>query len=96
MIVKKLVANVKRTAATLLAGASLGATAEEPYQFIISGYPAANPSRSFVTASTTLESGRLRFTLEESPLEARQCVRFVTSGVALNSSEFMGTSILIR
>ena len=96
MIVKKLVANVKRTAATLLAGASLGATAEEPYQFIISGYPAANPSRSFVTASTTLETGRLRFILEETPLEARQCVRFATSGVALNSREFKGMSISIK
>ena len=96
MTVKKLVANVKRTTATLLAAASLGATADVPYQFIITGYPAANPNRTFVTASTTLETGRLGYILAESPLEARQCARFPTVGTALNSREFKGMSISIR
>ena len=96
MTVKTLVANVKRTAATVLLGASLGATAEDPYQFIISGTPVDNPRRSFVTASTTLETGRLGFTLASAPLEARQCVRLATNGTALNSKEFKGMAISIK
>ena len=94
----KLVANAKRAGASAfaLAGISLGAAAETPYQFIISGYPAVNPCRSFVTASTTLETGCLKYVLEESPLEARQCTRLATLGTALNSKEYKGLSISIR
>ena len=95
MKIGKFVASVKRTAAIVLAATSLGATAEEPYQFIISGYPAAN--ESYVTASpgTSIETATRARPTAAQPLEARYHTWDETNGIALRSDK-RGMIIILR
>ncbi len=87
---------MKRAGAALLGVAVLAASADETYQFIISGYPAENASSSFATTAVALETGTYRYCLDETDLEARYRSRFATAGVALNTREFKALTITIR
>ena len=96
MFIKKFVANVKRAAAPLLVAASLGATAEEPYQFIISGYPAADNCHSDVSSGISLEFGVLSDISVSDALEARSRTDDLSNHSPLRSDKFRGMSISIR
>ena len=96
MTVKKLVANVKRTTATLLAAASLGATAGEPYQFIISGYPATNEKSVLRSAAIALDAGTYRVSGSPDEMDSRYRTRLVSVGTSLRSTRFCGMMIRVK
>ena len=96
MKIGKIVANVKRTVATVLAAASLGATAEEPYQFIISGYPAANEKSVLRSAAIALDAGTYRVSGSPDEMDSRYRTRLVSVGTSLRSTRFCGMMIRVK
>ena len=91
---------LKSTAA--LAGAIALATAQptaaagDGYQYIVSGYPAANPSHSEVSSGTSLGVGVLGDVSEAAALEARARTCDDSAGTALRSDEFKAMVIIFR
>ena len=89
---------IKRTAA--LAGAIALAAAQpaaaDGYQFIVSGYPAANERQTDYSDGIALETATCRSTTDASELEARYRTRDVSSGIALDTTEYKATVIIIR
>ena len=83
-------------ASALLVRASLGATADEPYQFIISGSPVANVSYSAVSAGTVLTTATVKAESSASSLEARFRTWLESIGTALKSTRFRGFFIDIK
>jgi hypothetical protein len=91
---------LKSTAA--LAGAIALATAQptaaagDGYQYIVSGYPAANPKQVAHSASTSLETGAYRIVSAADDLEARYRTCVASNATALRSDEFKAMMIIIR
>ena len=88
-----------KKAAALMGAAALAATAPtraDGYQFIISGYPAANPSHSDVSSGTSLVVGMLASTSASAALEARICTYDDSLGTALRSDEYRAMMIIVR
>ena len=96
MIIGKFVASVKRTAATVLAATSLGATAGEPYQFIISGYPATNEKSVLRSAAIALDAGTYRVSGSPDEMDSRYRTRLVSVGTSLRSTRFCGMMIRVK
>ena len=71
-------------------------TSGDGYQYIISGYPAANPSRSTRSASTSLETGAYRIASASHVLEARYRTREISNSTALRSDEYTAMIIIMR
>lgn len=71
-------------------------TSGDGYQYIVSGYPAANPSRSTRSASTSLETGAYRIASAADALEARYRTREISNATALRSDEFTAMIIIVR
>ena len=91
---------LKSTAA--LAGAIALATAQptaaagDGYQYIVSGYPAANPKQVARSASTSLETGAYRIVSAANDLEARYRTCIASNATALRSDEFKAMIIIMR
>lgn len=89
---------IKRVAALMGAAALAAATPvrADGYQFIVSGYPAANERQTDYSDGIALETATCRSTTEASELEARYRTRDVSSGIALNTTEYRAMVIIIR
>ena len=87
----------KATALTgAIALAAATPTRADGYQFIVSGYPAANPSHSEVSSGTSLGVGVLGDVSEAAALEARARTCDDSAGTALRSDEFKAMVIIFR
>ena len=89
---------IKRVAA-LMGAAALAAAAPvraDGYQFIVSGYPAANPSQSAVSSGTSLAVGALASTSASADLEARARTCDDSDGIALRSDKYTAMIIIIK
>ena len=85
--------------AALMGAAALAATTPtraDGYQFIVSGYPAANPSHSDVSSGTSLGVGVLASTSASAALEARARTCDDSLGIALRSDKYTAMSIIIK
>ena len=90
---------ILKKAAALMGAAALAAATPvraDGYQFIISGYPAANPSHSDVSSGTSLVVGMLASTSASADLEARAFTYDDSLGIALRSDEYRAMMIIVR
>ena len=88
-----------KKAAALMGATALAATTPvraDGYQFIVSGYPAANPSQSAVSSGTSLAVGALASTSASADLEARARTCDDSAGIALRSDEYRAMMIIFR
>ena len=88
-------------AALLAAALSLGEAAlsslhADTYQFIVSGYPAANESYSASSAATSLETATRTDRSAASQLEARYRTWDESDGIALRSDKYRGLLIIVK
>ena len=88
-------------AASVMMSSSASAAALSPrqadaYQFIVSGYPAANVSYSAASSGTSLEAATRSGGSAASALEARYRTWDESDGIALRSDEYRGMMIYIR
>jgi len=89
---------LKKAAALMGATALAAATPvrADGYQFIVSGYPAANPSHSDVSSGTSLAVGALASTSASADLEARARTTYDSDGIALRSDKYTAMIIIIK
>ena len=66
------------------------------YQFIVSGYPVANPCRSAVSSSTSLAVGALGDVSAADALETRARTRDDSAGIALRSDKYTAMIIVVK
>ena len=88
-----------KKAAALMGAAALAAATPvraDGYQFIVSGYPAANPSQSAVSSGTSLAVGALAATSASADLEARARTTDDSDGIALRSDKYTAMIIIIK
>ena len=88
-----------KTAAALTTAIALSSAqpaAADGYQYIVSGYPAANERQTDYSDGIALETATCRSTSDASELEARYRTRDVSSGIALNTTEYRAMVIIIR
>ena len=88
-----------KKAAALTGAIALAAatpTRADGYQFIVSGYPAANPSHSDVSSGTSLGVGVLGDVSEAAALEARARTCDDSAGTELRSDEYNAMMIIFR
>ena len=83
-------------AAFLLAAAPLAASAEGEYQFIISGYPAANNRSLLASGGISLDTGAYRVASAAGGFEARFRTRRKSSATALDTTEYHGIILILR
>ncbi len=82
--------------AAAMAAAPLTAARGTDYQYIVSGYPAANERQTDYSDGIALETATCRSTTDASELEARYRTRDVSSDIALNTTEYRAMVIIIR
>ena len=90
---------ILKKAAALMGAVALSAATPvraDGYQFIVSGYPAANPSHSDVSSGTSLAVGVLASTSASAALEARAFTYDDSLGIALRSDEYRAMMIIFR
>ena len=88
-----------KKAAALMGATALAATTPvraDGYQFIVSGYPAANPSHSDVSSGTSLAVGALGDVSVADALEARARTCDDSDGIALRSDKYTAMIIIIK
>ena len=88
-----------KAAAALTTAVALSAAqpaAADGYQYIVSGYPAANERQTDYSDGIALETATCRSTGDASELEARSRTRDVSSGIALDTTEYKAMVITIR
>ena len=92
------ITTLKKAAALMGATALAAATPvrADGYQFIVSGYPAANPSHSDVSSGTSLAVGALASTSASADLEARARTCDDSDGTALRSDKYTAMIIIIK
>ncbi len=90
--------SLKKAAALMGATALAAATPvrADGYQFIVSGYPAANPSPSDVSSGTSLAVGALTSTSASADLEARARTTDDSDGIALRSDKYTAMIIIFK
>ncbi len=90
--------SLKKAAALMGATALAAATPvrADGYQFIVSGYPAANPSHSDVSSGTSLAVGALTSTSASADLEARARTTDDSDGIALRSDKYTAMIIIFK
>ena len=91
--------NTLKKAAALTGAIALAAATPvraDGYQFIVSGYPAANECQTDYSDGIALETATCRSVTDASELEARYRTRDVSSGIALNTTEYKAMVIIIR
>ena len=82
--------------AVMLGAAALLPLHADTYQFIVSGYPAANESYAATSAATSLETATRSGGSAASALEARYRTWDESDGIALRSDKYRGMMIIIR
>ena len=82
--------------AMMLGAAALLPLHADTYQFIVSGYPAANESYAAASAATSLETATRSGGSAASALEARYRTWDESDGIALRSDTYRGMMIYIR
>ena len=89
---------LKKAAALMGATALAAATpaSADGYQFIVSGYPAANPSHSDVSPGTSLGVGVLGDVSVSAALEARARTCDDSAGTALRSDKYTAMIIIFK
>ena len=88
-----------KQAAALTGAIALAAAqpaAADDYQYIISGYPAANECRVARSTGIALETGSYRRKGLATDLEARYRTRMSSLGIALNTTEYRAMVIIMR
>ena len=92
------VTTLKKAAALMGATALAAATtaSADGYQFIVSGYPAANPSHSDVSPGTSLGVGVLGDVSVSAALEARARTCDDSAGTALRSDKYTAMIIIFK
>ena len=88
-----------KQAAALTGAIALAAAqpaAADDYQYIISGYPAANECRVARSTGIALETGSYRRKSLATDLEARYRTRMSSLGIALNTTEYRAMVIIMR
>ena len=91
--------NTLKKAAALMGATALAAATPvraDGYQFIVSGYPAANPSQSAVSSGTSLAVGVLGDVSTAAALEARARTCDDSDGTALRSDKYTAMIIIIK
>ena len=88
-------------AALVAAVLALGEAALPPlhadaYQFIVSGYPAANESYAAASSGTALATATRSGGSAASPIEARYRTWDESDGIALRSDKYSATMIIFR
>ena len=66
------------------------------YQFIVSGYPAANVSYSAASSGTSLVTATRKQPTAAQSLEARYRTWDESDGIALRSDKFRGMILIVR
>ena len=91
-------ATIKKAAVLMGATALAAATPvrADGYQFIVSGYPAANHSHSDVSSGTSLAVGLLGDVSASTDLEARARTCDDSDGIALRSDKYTAMIILFK
>ena len=90
---------ILKKAAALMGALALSAATPvraDGYQFIVSGYPAANPSHSDVSSGTSLAVGALASTSASADLEARARTCDDSDGTALRSDKYTAMIVIIK
>ena len=88
-----------KKAAALMGATALAAvtpTRADGYQYIVSGYPAANPGHSDVSSGTSLGVGMLASTSASAALEARARTCDDSAGTALRSDKYTAMIIIFK
>ena len=92
--------NTIRKATAIMSALAISAAprlaAAGDYQFIVSGYPVANPSHSAVSSSMPLVVGMLASASTPSSLEARCRTHDYSLGTSLRSDEYRAMIIIFR
>ena len=81
--------------AGLAAVAAFLAGADEGYQYIVSGYPVANPCHSLASTGRSLATGRHTRSVD-SALEARYRTFLASEGGRLLSTKFISCRLVVR
>lgn len=79
-----------------LGGAALSPLHADTYQFIVSGYPAANESYPAASAGTALATATRSGGSAASQIEARYRTWDESDGIALRSDKYSGITIIFR
>ena len=82
--------------ASIFAGTPFLSMADGDYQYIVSGYPVANPNQSLASEGIPLATGRYACRSVASPLEARFRTFLESNGSKLLSTKFIGIRCVIR
>ena len=82
--------------AAAMAAAPLTAARGTDYQYIVSGYPAANESYPAASAGTSLVTATRSGVSAESSLEARYRTWDESNGIALRSDMYRAMMIIFR
>ena len=93
-----LMSKVKAATAALAAAitaAPLAAANGDEYQFIVSGYPAANESYSARSEAITINAGALRIAGVSGNLEARSRTKGASAAILLDATKFHGSIIFV-
>ena len=88
--------NLRQIGIAMLTFAVAFAAVGDTYQFIISGYPAANASYASSSSGTALVTSTRTAPTAAAPLEARYRTWDESDGIALRSDRFVGTVIIFR
>ena len=86
----------KLAALAVVAATALIPSRADTYQFIVSGYPAANVSYSAASSGTSLVTATRRQSTAAQSLEARFRTWDESDGVALRSDKYKGMILIIR
>ena len=84
------------TILALLAAAALSPLHADTYQFIVSGYPAANESSGAASLGTALATATRVVSTTAQALEARYRTWDESDGIALRSDKYRATMIIFR
>ena len=82
--------------AMMLGAAALLPLKADTYQFIVSGYPAANESYAAASAATSLETATRSGGSAATSLEARYRTWDESDGIALRSDKYRGLLIIVK
>ena len=98
MNVEQAMQRAKRAGSAALAavGVSLGAAADDPYQFIISGYPAADTCSVRRSAAIAVDTGAHHRPSGPCEMDSRFRTHLASAGGALKSTKYRGTLIRMK
>lgn len=94
---KRLTVGMQLAAGIFAAAALAPPVVADEYQFLVSGYPAANASNSATSSGIALETGTLSATVDnDAPLELRYLTSDESDGIALRSDAALAFTLFFR